>query len=128
MSAALLSAIGEASAETATYWEATAAGVLMLRWCKACGQPHHYPRTLCPFCFGETEWRESTGHGEIYSFSIQRRVSQEYAIAYVMLEEGVAILTRIVDCRLEDVQIGQKVVVAFQPTVDGKMVPVFRPT
>ena len=83
----------------------------MLRHCRSCDQAHWYPRTVCPLCFSaDTEWRESAGEGEIYTFSIQYQgTPAPYAIAYVTLREGVSLLTNIVDCDLETIRIGQPV-------------------
>ena len=63
---------------------------LLIKRCTACGEPHYYPRALCPFCFSdETVWEESSGEGEIYTYSIMRRSpTGPYAIGYVTLKEG----------------------------------------
>ena len=45
----------------------------------------------------------SPGTGTIYSVSVTRRAGPiAFAIAYVTLDEGVSMLTNIVDCDLED--------------------------
>jgi uncharacterized OB-fold protein len=114
--------------ETRPYWEAAAAGRLLVKFCTACGQPHHYPRSICPLCGSDrTEWREASGRGTIYSYSIMRRVPVPYAIAYVTLEEGVTMMTNIVGCDLEAIRIGQPVRVVFTPTDGGPPVPTFTP-
>lgn len=114
--------------ETRPFWEAAAGGRLLLKTCTACGQPHHYPRAICPFCFSDrTEWRPASGRGTIYSYSVMRRVPVPYAIAYVTLEEGVTLMTNIVDADLDAIRIGQPVRVVFKPTEDGPPVPMFAP-
>jgi len=113
--------------ETQAFWDAAAEGKLLLKKCRACGEPHWYPRALCPFCFGETEWVEAAGTGEIYSYSAMRRAPVPYAIAYVTLEEGVTMMTNIVDCDLDSLKIGQKVRVVFKPSEGGPPVPMFAP-
>jgi uncharacterized OB-fold protein len=113
---------------TEPYWEGAAQGKLMLTGCKACGRVHHYPRALCPFCFSaELEWREASGAGAIYTYSVMRRVPVPYVIAYVTLEEGVSMMTNIVDCDFDTVRIGQKVKVVFKPSENGQPVPMFTP-
>ena len=111
------------------YFDAAAAGKLMLGKCGGCGEHHHYPRALCPFCFSDqTEWRDAKGTGTIYTYSVLRRgVPEPYCIAYVTLEEGVSMLTNIVDCDLDAVKIGMKVKVTFKPTDGGAPVPMFTP-
>ena len=87
------------SQETQAYWDAAAKGKLLVRKCTSCGQLHHYPRTICPFCFSDkTEWIEASGKGTIYSYSVMRRAPVPYAMAYVTLAEGPRMVTNIVDC------------------------------
>ena len=112
--------------ETAAYWEAAAHGKLLLKRCAGCGTYHFYPRVLCPFCFNEqTEWREASGTGTIYSFSVMRRAEVPYAIAYVTLAEGPTMMSNIVDCDLEAIRIGQRVRLVFKPAENGQQVPMF---
>jgi hypothetical protein len=112
--------------ETTPYWEAAAQGKLLLKHCVACGADHFYPRILCPFCFSDrTEWREASGTGTIYSFSVMRRAEIPYAIAYVTLAEGPTMMSNIVDCDLDAIRIGQRVSRVFKPAENGQPVPMF---
>ena len=112
--------------EIQPFWDATAAGRLVIKKCTACGQVHHYPRSICPFCGSDkTEWLPASGRGAIYSYSVMRRVPIPYALAYVTLEEGVTMMTNIVDCDLDAIRIGQAVKVVFKPTEGGPPVPMF---
>jgi uncharacterized OB-fold protein len=114
--------------ETKTFWEATAAGRLLIKRCAACGESHYYPRSICPFCGSDrTEWRDASGRGTIYTYSVMRRAPVPYAIAYVTLEEGVSMMTNIVDCDLDAIRIGQTVRVVFKPSEGGPPVPMFTP-
>ena len=115
-------------ASTASFWAATREGRFTTRRCQACGKLHWYPRSLCPFCQGDTEWEALSGRGEIYSVSVTRRAGPiPYAIAYVKLDEGITVLSNIVDCDLDTVCIGQAVQVVFKPAEDGQMIPMFAP-
>jgi uncharacterized OB-fold protein len=114
--------------ETARFWEAGSQGRLLVKRCTACGRAHHYPRPMCPFCGSDrTEWTESSGRGVIYSFSVMRRATPPYVIAYVTLEEGVTMMTGLVDCDFDALHIGQPVRVAWTPTDGGPPVPMFVP-
>lgn len=116
--------------ETEVFWQAASEGRLLLRRCQDCCRFHWYPRSTCPFCFaGNTEWMESDGLGWIYSFTIFRRSAKPYAVAYVELEEGPRILTRIQTENLDSIRIGQRVEVAFvrSSTPPVQYVPIFRP-
>ena len=114
--------------ETEPFWTAAAEGRLLIKNCRSCDQVHYYPRSICPFCGSDTtEWLQASGRGTIYSYSIMRRVPVPYAIGYVTLEEGVTMMTNIVDCDLEAIRIGQAVKVVFRPTEGGPPVPMFAP-
>lgn len=113
--------------ETKRFWQAADEGQLLVKRCTQCGQLHYYPRALCPFCFGETEWTESKGEGEIYSYSVMRRAPIPYAIAYVTLDEGPTIMTNIVDCDFDDIRIGQRVRLIYREAEDGQNVAMFTP-
>ncbi len=115
--------------ENKPFFDAAANGKLVLKFCNGCKQYHHYPRAQCPYCFSsDTEWLEATGGGTVYTCSVLRRgVPVPYCIAYVTLEEGVSMLTNIVDCDLDAVKIGMKVKVVFKPTDGGPPVPMFTP-
>ena len=114
--------------ESQPFWDAAAEGRFLIKRCTACGKAHWYPRALCPYCFGETVWEQSPGEGVIYTYSVMyRSPTGPYAIGYVTLNEGPAVLTNFVDCDLGKLAIGQKVRVRFEPTDGGPPVPVFAP-
>lgn len=111
------------------YFDAAAEGKLMLKKCGECNEVHHYPRALCPFCFSDkVSWVEAKGTGEIYTYSVTRRGGPvPYCIAYVTLDEGVKMMTNIVDTDLDTIKIGQKVKVVFKKSENGTSVPMFAP-
>jgi uncharacterized OB-fold protein len=116
------------SPETTAFWDGASQGTLLLKKCRACSQVHYYPRPLCPFCGSDaTEWQPAAGTGTIYSYSVMRRAEVPYAIAYVTLDEGVTMMTNLVDCDFDRLRIGQKVRVVFTPTDGGAPVPTFTP-
>ncbi|WP_137920837.1 Zn-ribbon domain-containing OB-fold protein [Hydrogenophaga sp. 2FB] len=116
-------------AATEAFWRGAAEGRLLIKQCTACGKPHWYPRSLCPYCMSERlEWRPSAGLGTIYSVSVTRRAGPTpYAIAYVRLDEEVTLLTNIVDCDLDSLRIGDRVKLCFKPAEDGQPIPMFTP-
>ena len=113
--------------ETEVFWAAANDRNLLLRRCLACQKVHYYPRSLCPHCYGETIWEEASGRGHIYSFSVVRRGEAPYVIAFVTLDEGVTMMTNIVDCDVESVHIGQLVHLVFKPSESGQLVAMFTP-
>ncbi len=115
-------------AATEFFWHSAREGRLSARRCKSCQKVHWYPRALCPFCLGETEWVSASGMGTVYSVSVTRKAGPiPYAIAYVTLDEGVTMLTNIVDCDLDTVRIGQRVKVCFKTADGGAAIPMFTP-
>ena len=111
------------------YYEAAGQGKLLLKKCAACGEVHFYPRGICPFCFSDkVSWQEAKGTGTIYTYSVTRRGGPvPYCIAYVKLDEGVSMMTNIVDCDLDTVRCDQKVKVVFKKSEGGVSIPMFTP-
>ena len=117
-----------ANTETQAFWDAARTGRFVLPTCTACRKAHWYPRAICPFCAdGTIEWRDASGRGTIYTYSVMRRAKEPYVIAYVTLAEGPTMMTNIVDCNFDALRIGQPVNVVFKETENGPPVPMFRP-
>ena len=119
-----------ANPENQAFFDAARAGRLLVGRCHACKEFHFYPRAVCPFCASERpEWVEAKWRGTIYAYSVLRRVTQPYALAYVTLEEGVTMLTNLtnlVDCDFDRLRIGDPVRVVFIQK-DAEMIPMFKP-
>ena len=114
--------------ESEEYWQGCNDGKLLLKRCADCGKTHFYPRAICPHCFSDnTEWYEASGKGRIYTYSVTRRAPVPFAIAYVTLEEGVTMLSNIVEADLDALAIDQAVEVTFRQSEGGQALPVFRP-
>lgn len=117
-----------ANIETEAYWNAAKEGKLLIKKCDDCSKPHFYPRSICPHCSSSnTSWIEASGKGKIYTYSVMRRAQIPYVMAYVRLEEGVTMMTNIVECDLDDVHCDQAVEVTFRETEGKLALPVFRP-
>lgn len=111
----------ENNPETKPFWEAAAAGRFVLPWCQQCRKTHWFPRGFCPHCLStELDWREASGEGEIYTFSVNRTAKQPFVAAYVALKEGPIMLTNVVDSDPATLAIGRKVRVVFKPD-DGQL-------
>ena len=114
--------------ETEAYWQAAKEGKLLVKKCDDCGEIHFFPRAICPHCqSSNTSWLESSGKGVIYSYSVVRRAPIPYAIAYVTLEEGVSMLTNLVDCDFDALAVNQPVEVVFRKSEGGESLPMFKP-
>jgi uncharacterized OB-fold protein len=88
---------------------------------------------MCRQCQGrELTWEESGGKGSVYSWSMVWRpqttaFSVPYAPAIIDLDEGYQMLSNIIECEPESVDIGLRVKVAFHPIGQGISYPYFRP-
>jgi len=116
--------------ETRPFWDGIRDGKLLVKYCRTCEAPHYYPRSLCPHCGSEdTYFKESDGRAHIYSFSVFHAAPIPYAIAYVTLAgTDISIMTNIVNCDFDSLEIGQEVKVCFVETEgEGPPVPMFEP-
>ena len=106
----------------------SAGGKLVLGHCRQCDSVHYYPRAACPFCASlNVDRAEACGQGQIYSHSFTARGPDgAYILAYVTLDEGLSMLTNIIDCAPENVAIGQRVELVWQEK-SGEATPYFRP-
>ncbi|MBL0122973.1 MAG: OB-fold domain-containing protein [Betaproteobacteria bacterium] len=109
-------------------------GELRFQRCTQCGSFRHVPREVCAECssFG-WEWVRSSGKGTIYTWTVVERAlhpayakAVPYAPVVVEMAEGVRLLSRIIDCAPEDLRMGMRVRVAFEPLDAELTVPCFR--
>lgn len=114
------------SLETRPFWDATARGELTVCRCRKCRAYIWYPRTICPFCMAaDCELVSAGGGGTVYSFTVTRRGSGAYkdsgpyVLAYVELDEGPRIMTNIVGIPPDEINIGDRVRVRFDPPEEG---------
>jgi len=124
------------SALTQPFWDATRHERLMVQWCLDCAKPIWYPREVCTACLGsDLEWRATNGRGTVYAVSVQHRSANPkmvdrvpYAVALVELDEGVCLMSNLVDCDPSSVVPGLGVEVCWELLSDGRKLPLFRPT
>ena len=116
------------------FWIAAAEGVLLVPKCTACSRTFWHPRPRCPHC-GSTsvEWIKATGNGTVHTFTVVRqsgdpyfKTKLPYAVAMIELDEGIRIMSNIVDTPLEGLRIGMKVEVLFEAAPGGIAIPLFR--
>lgn len=110
-----------ADAFTEPWWAACRNHRLMVRACRSCGEVHFPPRPACPRCWSaDVEWREVTGAGRIYTYSVVRendlaafRGALPYIVAIVELDEGPRLMTTLVDSPAATIVVGAAVQVVF---------------
>jgi uncharacterized OB-fold protein len=121
-------------ADSAPYWAATLEGRLLLPRCASCARFIFYPRAVCPYCMSrDLPWEQLSGLGTVYTYTIVHKAPPgfhdevPYAVASVDLDEGVRMMTRIVDCPVEEVTIGSRVRVVFRDLSQDAALPCFTP-
>jgi uncharacterized OB-fold protein len=115
------------------FWEAAREARLVAQQCRDCGRLRHPPRPMCPACHS-LQWQvvDLAGTGVVYSYSILHHPQHpffSYPVIAVLvnLDEGVRILSNLVGVEPSGPFIGMAVEVAYEPTTDDMLVPVFRP-
>ena len=73
------------------------------------------------------DWKDASGLATLYAFSLSRKGSPPYVLAWVTLDEGVTIMTNITDCDAEALRIDDRVKVVFKAAADDSLVPLFTP-
>jgi uncharacterized OB-fold protein len=87
---------------------------------------------VCPACLSEElAWETCTGRGSIYSFTVVHRAPfpgavVPFVLVIVELEEGHAMLSRLVECSPEEAAIDAPVEVVFVDQSDSISLPCFR--
>jgi len=107
---------------------------LRFQRCTSCGRYRHVPRDICAHCSSmEWEWARSGGRGTVFTWTEVVRAlhpafadATPYAPVVVEMEEGVRLLSRVVDCAPDELAIGMAVEVEFQKVSDALTLPVFR--
>jgi uncharacterized OB-fold protein len=121
--------------ESRPFWEALKRHELYVQRCRECGELRYHPRAQCTECLSpKTEWIRCSGKGKVYTFTATYqnpspgfRESLPYIMAYVELDEGLTILTNIIDCKPEDVRIGMPVEVVYEDVTPEVTLTKFRP-
>ena len=122
-------------AETQPFWDGARDSQLLIRRCNACGEAHFYPRPFCPRCWSPAVvWEEASGRASLYTWSVVHRNDLPpfgdrvpYVAAVVDLEEGPRMLTNVVDCEFEALEVGMALEVGYQAISDEVTIPVFHP-
>ena len=108
--------------ENRFFWTSGADGKLRFMRCQECATFIHPPRPVCRQCLSEKVAPETVpGTGTIDTFTINYQewrpgLEVPYAIARVAIDgaPGVYLTTNIVGCRVESVQIGDRVRAKFE--------------
>jgi hypothetical protein len=89
---------------------------------------------MCVSCGGDTEWVEASGRGTLHTFTIIRQnrspafaALSPYAVGIVELDEGVRMMSNIVECDEEQLEVGMALEVLLLQAADDVGLPFWRP-
>jgi uncharacterized protein len=114
------------------FWQGADEGKLVLQKCGGCGAWCHIPQPMCPQCHSvERRWAEVSGRGRVYSWvtyheSPHPAFKAPYSVVLVELEEGMRIVSNLVDVRPDEIEIGMPVEVTFDKVAEGVVLPKFK--
>ena len=121
--------------ETHPFWTGGLEGKLLIAVCDTCDHRIHPPQPVCPKCQSEKVTpKPSSGRGTIYTYTVNHQkwspdMEVPFVIAIVDLDDqpGVRLTAQIRDCEIDEVTIGSKVTVDFDP-IEDVAIPFFRLT
>jgi len=119
---------------TKPFWEATRDKRFLLQYDPRNGKYQFFPRPVSIYDGkGDLEWREVSGEGVIFSYTIQVRARppfqghEPFALGIITLKENVNIMANLVNCEREHLRIGLPVRLCWLPLSDGAHLPAFEP-
>lgn len=107
---------------------------LRFQRCSDCGAWRHVPREMCAECGSmRWEWAKSSGRGKVFTWTVVARAMHPafmedvpYAPVVVEMEEGVRLVSWVVDCPPEELEMGMPVEVVFDDVTPEVTLPKFR--
>ncbi len=117
---------------TQPFWDACREERLEVSACNECEHLFLPPGPCCPNCWSaDLSPRSVSGRGQVYSFVIYRRtyhpgMPAPYVVALVELDEGPRLISNIVGCSPEEVEIDMPVCLRFETAGDFQL-PRFEP-
>jgi len=107
---------------------------LRFQRCKQCGSFRHVPREVCAECSSfDWEWALSSGRGSIFTWTVVEHGLHPafvklppFAPVVIEMEEGVRLLSQILDVTPDELKVGMPVQVAFKALTHEVTLPYFR--
>ena len=116
------------------YWDATRQKRLIVQYDKRSGKYQFFPRATSIYDgHRDLEWREVSGKGEVFSYTIAYRARppfqghEPFAIGLVTLDEDVNVMANIVHCGRDRLKIGLRVKPFWVPLPNGTHLLMFEP-
>ncbi len=117
------------------YWDSLKAHEMRLQRCNLTGRFFFPPSPVSPWTLTDDfEWVPVSGRATLYTWTVHQRPNVPsfkddvpYNTAIVELEEGVRIMSAIVDCPLDQLAIGMPLELVYDDVTDTITLPKFRP-
>jgi uncharacterized OB-fold protein len=117
--------------QSATFFDGTQRGELLIRSCAACGHLNAPPAEACAKCNDvELSWVAASGRAQVVTFVVihgRGAPPPRTVVAIVELAEGPWLHSQLVDVDPDAVSVGDPLVVRFEQPDGGEAIPVFRP-
>lgn len=115
------------------FWQSGADGRLRIQRCNSCQRWQQPPNPVCFHCLSrDVAFEPVSGEGTVYSFTINHQpwlphLTEPFAVLVVELDEqpGLRFVSRLVNTAVDDVAIGMRVRVVFEPLGDDLYAPLF---
>ena len=121
--------------ETKPFWDSCKKHELLLPKSKETNKFFFYPRAFSPGDdMAEVIWEKASGKAKVWTFSIHHmgptkayKDDGAYVVALVETEEGVKMMTNIINCDPKEVYVGMDVEVVFDDVTSEVTLPKFQP-
>lgn len=115
------------------FWRSGADGQLRMQRCVSCQHWQHPPNPVCSQCLSrDVAFQPVSGEGSVYSFTVNHQpwlphLTEPFAVIVVELDEqpGLRFVSRLVNTAVDDVTVGMRVRVVFEPLGDHLYAPLF---
>jgi uncharacterized OB-fold protein len=122
---------------TQFFWDGVAEHKLLILRCNACGKYIHEPLPVCRFCLStDLAPAEVSGRAVLDTFTIVMQPSHPFFLARVPYnlsvveleeQEGLKMVSNVVDCDNDDLEVGMPLQVVFREVAPGVTLPQFAP-
>ncbi|MGD9812180.1 MAG: Zn-ribbon domain-containing OB-fold protein [Sphingobium sp.] len=120
---------------TQPFWDATREKRFLVQYDKVAQAYQFHPRATSIYTgkASNLEWREVSGMGKVFDYTFVRRARppfrehEPFWLAMVTLDEGVNVMSNIVNCPVEQMKTGLHVKPFWTPLSDGRNLLLFEP-
>lgn len=113
------------------FYAGCAQGELRIRVCEKCKARFHFMSEWCPYCYSQDLSYEATsGRGTVSHFTVcytspypEFDQFTPYILALIELDEGVRMMSNVLDCSPERIRVGLRVKVRFETRGPGRTGP-----